>query len=172
MKHHAGYLSWVGAYGWKTLFGLIVPYFYGFVIRSCCKVGSVSFVEIYCVYWAFVTWKGQICFSISCQIPYFDCFIHGSWGEFGEIFRVESQSQNIVFMFGQGPHKGEVIFIVPNFDFSVIRAGDEIGFWRMNNESSEKILMCLKRFNFFHGIVVEDSDLKIITSCQNPMFAT
>lgn len=32
--------------------------------------------------------------------------------------------------------------------------------------------MGFESFDFFHGVIVEDSNLEIVTACQNPVFGT
>lgn len=64
--------------------------------------------------------ESEIGLAIGSQIPYFDCLIHGSRCEFGEILRIEGQTQYKMFVLVKCPFEGESSLIIPNLDFSII----------------------------------------------------
>ncbi len=39
----------------------------------------------------------------------------------------------------------------------------------MYDDGSDKVGMCFDSFDFFHGVVVEDSDMKIIRAADDPV---
>ncbi len=67
-----------------------------------------------------MTLKSEVGFAFCCEIPYFDCFIHGCRAEFGEILGIEGEGHDEMFMFVESSDKREVFFVVPDFDFGII----------------------------------------------------
>ena len=74
-----------------------------------------------------------------------------------------------MLMFAQSSFKGKASLIIPYFDLGVIWACDDERLGRVDNDSSDEVIMGFKRFYFLHCIVVEDSDLEIVTSGNNPV---
>lgn len=68
--------------------------------------------------------------------------------------------------------EGKIFLIIPYFDFGIVGTTDKVRLCRMYNNSSNEVIMRLKRFNLLSGVIIEHTDLKVIRSTEDPMFLT
>ena len=115
--------------------------------------------------------ESEVGLAIGSQVPYFDCLIHGSGCEFGEILGIEDQAQYEMFVLVKRPLEGEPSLIIPNLDLRIIRTGDYERLRRVHDNTSNEIVMRFEGLHLLHRIVVEYPHLKIVTACQHPVLA-
>lgn len=74
-----------------------------------------------------------------------------------------------MFVFVQSSHRCEILFIVPDLDFSIVRGRDYVRLSWMNNDCSDEICVGFNSFYLFHVVVIENSQLEIIRSADDPI---
>ncbi len=74
-----------------------------------------------------------------------------------------------MFMLVQSSHWCEILLEIPDLDFSIIRRRDYVRLSWMYDDGSDKICMGFNSFYFFHVVVIENSQLKIIGPADDPV---
>ena len=107
--------------------------------------------------------------ALSCQVPNLDCLVHGPGSELGEVLGVEGQRQDEVFVLLESTLQCEILFVVPYFYLGIVGTADHKGLSGVHQNGADEVAMCLEALHLLSRVVIEDSDLKVIRTAQDPV---
>ena len=105
------------------------------------------------------------------KTPYLDCPVETRRGKCVCIFRINSESHDIVAVPLVYLHTFPPFIPIPKFYAHVIGGREDEGLRRVDNDSANVVGMRFEGCDFFGGIVVVDSNLKVVGATYYPVLA-